>query len=333
MTDSRQPKSLVENLAGEPYRFEFYQAVRLLETLNRTRLTLTAEETVSSRHVVRFRSRISFAFPASEVQDLELVGNWPQLTVNVFGLAGALGPLPPPYTEMVLDAVARKEYAAIDFLDIFNHRLIELLYNVRRAHEPALTANAPHKGPAADYLFSIIGLGVSKTRTKLGFPAQSMLYYGGLLARQPRTAAGLEVLLRDYFAIPLTVQQFSGIWRQIDRSQWTTLGRLGQNQTLADSAMLGTRGWDQAGAILIIIGPLALRWFEDFLPGTKIHFVLCSLVKFYIGAQRKARVRLRLKPGDVPQLQLGRSQLGYTSWLRARPYTQPEAFANFRLES
>ncbi|MFL6446768.1 MAG: type VI secretion system baseplate subunit TssG [Bryobacteraceae bacterium] len=328
----RQSRSLVEWLADEPYRFEFYQAVRILEAIQ-PHITVPGFEHAQPRpDVIRFRSQIGFGFPASEVQELALGNGSPELTVNVFGLAGALGPLPHPYTEMVLDAAARKEHAAADFLDIFNHRLIYLLYCVRRAHEPALTAIAPHRGSPAEYLFAIIGLAGGRSRAKLGFPAQSLLHYSGLLARQPRTATGLEVMLRDYFGVRLTVQQFSGIWRRIDKSQWTKIGYSGQNRTLGNNAALGNHAWDQAGAITIVIGPLGISDFLGFLPGARNHPTLCALVSFYIGTDRKARVRVILNGAEVPQLKLGQSRLGYTSWIRARPYTKPEASAGFKLE-
>lgn len=327
----QQSRSLIEWLADEPYRFEFYQAVRILETIQPQALVSGFEQSQLRPEGVRFRSQISFGFPASEVQSLKLAGDSPQLTVNMFGLAGALGPLPHPYTEMVMDAAARREHGAADFLDIFNHRLISLLYAVRRAHEAALTAVAPHCGLFAEYLFALIGVAGRHTREKLTLPAQSLLYYSGLLARQPRTAAGLELVLRDYFGVPVTVRQFSGIWRHIDESQWTKIGRSGQNQALGSSAALGKNAWDQAGAITILIGPLALSEFLKFLPGEHKYPALCAFVKFYNGATQKARVRLVIRGPEVPQLKLGRSRLGYSSWIRARPYCWPEASAAFKL--
>lgn len=327
----QESRSLVEWLRDEPYRFEFYQLVRLLERLQPPPSTPGFE--YLRRDTVRFRSHLSLGFPASEVQRLDLHAARPaSLTVNVFGLAGALGPLPHPYTEMLLEANARRDRAGVDFLDIFNHRLISLLYRVRQAHEPALTARAPHESVFAESLFAIIGLGIRTSRKRLGFPAQSMLHYSGLLSRRPRSAAGLETLLRDYFGVPVWIKQFSGIWRNIDSSQWTKVGRSGKNQELGFGAALGKRAWDQAGAITIAIGPLTLLKFGTFLPGGKNHAVFCGIVTFYLGVQ-KARVRLKLNTAEVPQLRLGGSRLAHTSWLRlsSRPYSGAEASVTLRI--
>src|ERR1700728_3316256 len=97
--------SLREWLLNEPYRFELYQAVRLLEVFAPRALVSGGTEG-AEQGAVRFRSRVSLSFPASEVHDLEWTATVPRLTVNFLGLGGALGPLPAPYTEMILEAQA-----------------------------------------------------------------------------------------------------------------------------------------------------------------------------------------------------------------------------------
>lgn len=324
--------SLREWLLKEPYRFEFYQAVRLLEAFRPSAL-LPGETRRPEHESVRFRSQVSLNFPASEVQDLEWTTGVPRLTVNFLGLAGALGPLPTPYTEMVLEATARKDHSATDFLDIFNNRLLMLLYRARQAHEPALTARSPHEGSFAEHLFALIGLALPATRNTLGFPAQRLLYYSGILARQPRTAVGLEVLLTDHFSVCVRLKQFGGIWRRIDPSQWTALGRSGLNQRLGGDAVLGTRVWDQSGSLAIVIGPLKLDRFRDFLPGSPVYLELSRLTRFYLAMEHRAEAHLVLRREEVPQSRLGSAQLGFTSWLLSKPFSRPDPFVRVKLEN
>jgi len=66
---------------------------------------------------------------------------------------------PEPYAEMVQTAIGRKNRAASDFLDLFNHRLVALLYRAHKAQNPPLTGQSPDRGQIAQYLFSLIGLG------------------------------------------------------------------------------------------------------------------------------------------------------------------------------
>ena len=90
---------------------------------------------------MRFSSRVGFDFPASEVQEIAAPtaqGEPARLTVNVLGLAGALGPLPAPFSELLLERVWAKDPAMRDFLDIFNHRLVSMLHRARKRVRPGL---------------------------------------------------------------------------------------------------------------------------------------------------------------------------------------------------
>lgn len=307
--------SVAEWLGDEPFRFEFHQAVRILEVI---RGRLAPEPASESEVAVRFRSRVSFEFPASEVHAIATPPeSLPRVTVNFMSLAGALGPLPYTYTEMLMEAAAHRDFAAIDFLDIFNHRLILLFYRAHKIHHPALTVNAPHRGQTAQFLFSLIGLGPKPLRDRLGVPDSSLLHYSGLLARNVRTSAGLECMLNDYFGVPVKLQQFSGRWRDLDRPQWTSIGRTGRNQTVGNGAVLGRRVWDQAGGVIIAIGPVDLETFRSLLPGEPAYAALAKLARFYLGPNHRIQVRLFLKPSDVPEAQLGKAKLGYTSCMRS----------------
>ncbi|HWE50596.1 MAG TPA: type VI secretion system baseplate subunit TssG [Bryobacteraceae bacterium] len=311
----RKSRSVEEWLFEEPFRFEFYQAVRLLEILRRRGLEEGREE-----DAVRFRSRVSFDFPASEVHSIEENGGTPLMTVNFLGLAGALGPLPAAYSEMVIAAIANRDRAAADFLDIFNHRLVTLLYRTRQVHRPPLTSEAPDKGSIARHLFSLIGLGLPHVRKNVRIPPRSLLHYSGLLARRPGSAAGLEKLLSDFFDVPVRVHQFVGLWRTLDSAQQTTIGPRGRNQAIGGGAVLGKRVWDQGASVVIAIGPIGFDRFENLLSGRPGHRAMCAMAHFYLGNERDAEVHLILKAKDVPVCVIGQSRLGYTSWLRASEF-------------
>ena len=319
--------SVAEWLGDEPFRFEFHQAVRLLEVI---RKRLTNEPASESEIGVRFRSRVSFEFPASEVQAITTGGDAvPRMTVNFMSLAGALGPLPYTYTEMLMEAAAHRDFAAIDFLDIFNHRLILLFHRAHKIHHPALTVNAPYRGQTAQFLFSLIGLGPKPLRGRLGVPDSALLHYSGLLARNVRTAVGLECMLSDYFGVRVKVQQFAGHWRELDRAQWSAIGRTGRNQTVGDGAVLGRRVWDQAGGVVIEIGPVKLETFQSLLPGESAYAALVKLARFYLGPNYRMQVRLILASSDVPQAALGKAKLGYTSRMSSVHERDAETAINF----
>lgn len=315
----QKPRSVRDWLFAEPFRFEFYQAVRLLEGMRKPPAS-EANMDQSRGDPVRFRSRVSFEFPASEIHSIDEIAEVPRVTVNFLGLAGVMGPLPEPYTEMVIAATARKDPAPADFLDIFNHRLLMLLYRARQAHRPSLTAQSPDQGAIARYLFSLIGLGLPQLRKNFGIPARALLHYSGILARRPGSAVGLERLLSDYLRVRVRVHQFEGSWQALDPEQWTAIGANGRNQALGNGALLGTRVWDQNSGVVIGIGPLSLERFEDFLPSRPAHTALAAMTRFYLGDTFCAEAHLILEAKEVPAAAIGRSRLGYTSWLRAKEF-------------
>jgi type VI secretion system protein ImpH len=323
----RTEQSVEDWLYAEPYRFDFFQAVRLLELLHRGASSPGAGMDPENE-AVRFRSRVGWDFPASEIQQIAPAtepGAPAEMTVNFMGLAGAFGPLATPDTELLLDRARSKDFAMRDFLDIFNHRLLSLMYQVRRLHRVALTSQHPEETRTAQYLYSFFGLGLDELRRQMHTPPRSLLCYAGLFSQQPRSAVGLERILIRQFQIGVSVRQLVGKWRDLESDQWSLIGHRGRNQRLGD-AVIGTRVWDQQGSFAILLGPLRMAQFLDFLPpsprfpgqGTAFP-ALCELTRFYSGTEIDFHFRLTLRAEDVPESRLGAAQLGWTSWLKTRP--------------
>jgi type VI secretion system protein ImpH len=66
-------------------------------------------------------------------------------------------------------------------------------------------------------------------------PDDTFLFYSGLLARQLRTATGLEQILAEYFGWPVRVEQLHGQWFYLDADNRAVLpagGGLGANTNL-----------------------------------------------------------------------------------------------------
>jgi type VI secretion system protein ImpH len=320
----RKQASVEQWLLDEPWRFEYFQAIKLLELLNPDR-PAPGYSSDPDTEVVRFRSRVTLEYPASEIQTLKPPPNSRQpfdMVVNLMGLAGQYGPLPMPDTERILDNVARRDAAMRDFLDLFNHRLLSLMLKIRKIHQPSLTASQPHLDRTAFYLYSFFGLGNSALQDRLGVPDRSLLFYCGILAHHPRSASGLERFFSDYFGVPAVVRQLAGGWRYLEEDQWTRVGTDGPNNSLGMTAMIGKRYWDQQGAFEVDLGPLNLDAFEDFLPVGMGFTPLCELSRFYAGVDAEFRFRLTLRYPQVPETRLKRkSRLGWTSWLKTKPFT------------
>lgn len=352
-SERQREESVADGLFAEPFDFDFFQAVKLLELMYPAQ-TPVGEGFDPEKEPVHFRARVSFDFPASDVQDLESCQGHPhaRMTTNFMGLAGATGPLPTPLVELLLERLKDKDTGIRDFLDIFNHRLISMMYRTRKIHRVTLSSEtskasasvpanrllADHsRGPATlrpafrggtetpldNYLYAFLGLGLAGLRNRMlesdHLEDRALLPYTGLLNQRPRSVVGLEQILSDHFRMPVHVEQLLGMWRKIEPEQLTALGVTGKNQILGQSIVVGSHIWDQQGRFCIVLGPLDFETFQQFLPDGGAYRPLCAMTRFYAGEEFEFRVRLKIKAAEIPELHLGQARLGWTTWLRTRP--------------
>src|SRR5437762_5136072 len=107
--DGRTDSPLEKVLFDEANRFDFFQAVRLLERIYSERQPV-GRASEPSREAVRFRTRVSLNFPPSQIHQINKEENGDenrsaQMEVAFMGLTGPLGVLPYHYTELLLERI------------------------------------------------------------------------------------------------------------------------------------------------------------------------------------------------------------------------------------
>lgn len=343
----RNRRSLKAGLFEEGHRFSFVQAVRLLEEMAaRENRTSPGEGTDPEREVVHFSHAVRMDFPANDIEEVKepKPGKPVRMTVNLLGLAGALGPLPVPVSELIVERVFRKDDALRDFLDIFNHRLVSLLYRERKKYRPALDSRGPDRGRVASVLYAFLGLATPELQGRMEMSDRSLLPYAGLMLDRRRSMIGLKRLLEDYFELgtgggeavqrerrraghqsAVTIEQFQGRWSRIEKEDLTHIGNeyTGRNHILGGGAVLASRVWDQQASIEIQLGPLTLDQYLSFLPIGRSHDALFSAVRFYLREELGFSFRLELTAAEVPELHIGKAEaafLGWTTWLKTRTF-------------
>ncbi len=341
----RRPRDpLTRRMEEEAWNFEFHQAVRLIEAL--VPGTPVGRGSDPREDAIRFRSQVSLAFPASELAEIHLPphptpegeGTRPaRLTVSFFGLASALGPLPRPFTELVLERIAKRDYGLRDFLDIFNHRLVSYHFRTREKHRPGLRMVPPEESVLATPLFSLAGLGEPSLRNRTRLVDRGVLAYAASLGRPRKVAGGIAGTLEHYFGVPVRTHPFQGRWHELAADQWSRLGgpATGARNALGVDTVLGTRAWDQSSAFELAVGPLTVAEFSDFLPGDRDGRVasgkrlapFTDMARLQVGVFTQTRLRLLLRAEEVPSTTLtaeaNAPRLGYTSWLGSRGTPTP----------
>jgi type VI secretion system protein ImpH len=321
----RDRRTVAEGLFEEGHRFAFVQAVRLIEDLYlRGDRTAPGEGADPEREVVRFRQAVRMDFPPGDVEEVALpTDDSPaEMTVNVLGLAGALGPLPSAVSELIVERSFRKDTAFRDFLDIFNHRLVSLLYRAQKKYRPALDPGSPDRGRMARVLNAFLGLATPHLAGRMNVRDRALLPYAGLVLDRHRSTVGLLRLIEDYFEVSAAVVPFRGRWNVIEADDATRIGTSGMNQLLGQGAVLGGRVWDEEASIEVQLGPLTFDQFLAFLPIGRSHKALLAVVSFYLRAEIGFTVRLMIVAGQVPELRIGKAEacfLGWTTWLKTVP--------------
>ncbi len=343
--------SPIDRLLDEPQRFEFHQAVRLLQGWSR-------QQPADEQPAIRFRNSLSLAFPASEIMAIDttvhkrtvddgaVAADEPpavrqpgthvdveriELTPTFMGLLGATGALPLAYSEQFAQRESvSKDGAARAFLDIFQHRAVSLFHEAWRKHRLPLQFEADRRERYLPLVLSLAGLGEPALRRRLhgdegGVADDALAFYAGLLQRRAVSASHLQRVLADYFGVAVRVTQFVGRWFTLDDDCQVTLGR--SQARLGHDTPLGPRVWQRDLRARVSIGPMTRAQHKRFLPGGAAALALRELLTLVSGVSLEYEVCLRLRASEVlPTTLTGAPQdwgvgprLGWDTFLLTQP--------------
>lgn len=330
-------KTVIERLLATPQGFNLFQAISLLES--------SAAAGPASAHaqmddVVRLGGWVTLSFEASDIRSITSpapTGEPFLLRTPVLSLAGAGGPLPQPFTELLLERQAKRDHAMADFLDIFNHRFLAFLYRSRRKHHIALNRGNPSQSSLASTLDALSALG-HRSGVRAPDHSAQWLRHAGLFGGAPRSMTGLVAILRDRLNAEVHGTQFRGAWLALESDALSSLRTRGpQRRTrLGQAAVLGRRVWDQGAGLQLDFTRLDLARLQSLLPGGKDHLLTQWLVRRYVPQHMDVRVVLHRSPGGAqPSLVGGATpmRLGWTSWLAGRNHPRPLPPVRLRLTS
>jgi type VI secretion system protein ImpH len=332
--------AVIERLFAEPFRFQFFQAVRMVEIWLR-RNGVAQEGAVAN--FMRFQNSLTLRFPASQLDSLhpeprEILPTAPALadalhskqlrylrmTPNFMGFLGSSGALPAHYTESI---AAHQLYAKDEgpraFLDAFSTRSLSLFYEAWRKYRLELKYQVDGQDRFLPLLLALGGLGnkgltqrLSGARTNASGEVrdESLAYFAAALRQRPASATTMARVLAEYFRAAVAATQFVGCWCQVPGQQQTTLG--GASAQLGATAMIGSRVWQRDLRMRLTVGPLRRADFDAFLPGGSAARALEKLLTMFTGVTLEYEICLVLRAEDVAGASLGAgARLGWDSFM------------------
>ena len=340
----RTDPSVAEILLKYPWDFDFFQAVRLLGLLYPSRRLLSGFRQ-PHEEIVRFHAHLSMAFAPSAIREIKprTEENGPlAMTVNFMGLTGPAGVLPAHYTEYLIARSYSRDDAAAAFFDLFNHRLISLFYLAWEKHHFPVAYQRECQLPATQkrftgYLFDLIGMGTPGLQGRLEFADSALVSYCGLIAQRPHSAVTLAGLLRDYFRVPIEIDQFVGKWCPLEHDELPYLNAGASSSQLGSGAIAGDQVWNPQARFRIRIGPLTWERFNSFLPDAPAFRELVALARYFANQAMDFEVQSILLAHEVPWCQVSDDpqspRLGLSSWLKTETFREPAADLVLRVRS
>lgn len=286
---------LIDSLLNAPQRFEFFQAVRLIEHWR--------------PGSVRFRNRLAMSFPTHQLENISSDDGAVRVTPAFMGMLGSQGVLPLHYSERI----GRYERSSNDggpraFLDVLSHRPLALF-------SQAWARYRPDEGDGfSNALAALAGTHLEHELIE----RETLAFYAVQIRSRAVSAPMMAGMYTEYFGVPFSIQQLVGEWQALPVEDQACLGQT--NASLDGGVMLGERIYRCDARVRLRIGPMSAEQYEDFLPGCGGARKLSAMLDLHCGVGITYEVCLiqRAQDAQVACLDAG-SRLGVNARLLSTP--------------
>ncbi|MCL2714035.1 MAG: type VI secretion system baseplate subunit TssG [Alphaproteobacteria bacterium] len=300
---------ITARLLEGPENFEFTTAIRLAERAGELRLVAVVENELSATPIRAVKRQDGVV----EVQS------------SVGGLVGALGALPPAYTQTILEERRHRSRSLAAFLDIFAGRLLLLFVAACEKYRLARLLRWHGHGRENGIilvLLALVGLRAPELRSRNPIGDDPVLRFGGFFASRLRNASALAAMLGDHSGLAVRIEQFHP--RRIDIPEGEQSALAGARcPRLGVDAIAGATVNDRSGGFRVVIGPVGYVDYLSLEPGSPRMNELMALTRLYVGPALRFDVQVILRKEEVPFCQLGdpaqRPRLGWNAWARLVP--------------
>lgn len=323
-------------------RADFFALVALLEQLIDAPGRV-GTEAFPSAEGVRFSHSEELGFSAADICDASVNEKRVDIKTTFLGLSGAVSPLPLYVVEDALDDT--KDSSVGDFLDLFHHRAISLLYRsvIRQRLDIMLSSQATDVW--SNRLLALGGMdgyesdasqtaNQNPSNTRTASRGRSLyLQLLPLLAGRDKSAAALERALMQVLkhafsydsneplekreSLSVTVQEWVGDRIAVDESQQLRLGK--KDIQLGRTARLGRKQFDPAARFEVKIGPLRTHQYHRCMRGDLAPMIQEAIHMFCpFGVKFRVAFAVSERDASLFGASLSGTPLGHTTWLQGK---------------
>ncbi len=328
-TGWRKNTAVAYQLQKTPARFEFFQAVRLLELTaqwyasqgKKFAKVPVAKSAPPNRESIRFSAQASVAFKGADLEKIAPVTTvetddesapqtqW-QVLVNIFGLFGSTGVLPFHISELIIKRLRQKDHSLRAFLDVLNHRSTSLYYQAWHKYRLPVAYERSKSTKSDQDLFSnalaaLVGLATPGVNNRMAVPDEAIIGFSGQLAGSTPSAPSLARMLQHYFELPVEVEQFIAQWQSLPQDIQSRLPNQAQNNILGRNVILGRQCWELQSKFRIKINDINYEQFIGISPNSSKMAALKAFVRFVVGTEYDFDIEISIHPDQIPQVGLG----------------------------
>jgi len=292
---------------------QFFQMVHLIGLIHAD-LNRMGPGHDPAQEPVRFRSTRSLSFGRSDVSEITYVPEADRfdIRVNFLGLYGPASPLAPYTTERIIER-DESPSSLEDLLDIFNHRLVTLLYRIWQKSRYHIRYEANGLDATSKCFLALCGFPI-EDRAQIGSVSRSaLLPYAGLMSLYSNSAAAVSSMLSGFLGILCEIREYVPRMVHLDEDSRIALGI--QNSLLGGDMIVGGLVDDDLGKFTVRVGPTEFDNAAPFLPGGTRHHEIGELLSMVVSDPLDWDVEFNIERETISPARLNGARLGVSTWL------------------
>jgi type VI secretion system protein ImpH len=312
---------LLEHLQAEPWRYGFLSMMRRIGA--NPAIDPVGTAALPSAEPFRLGQRPSLVFAPREIADATVKDGKLRMRLFGLGMLGPNGPLPIHVTEIAREREEhRRDPTLSNFLDIFHHRSLTLLYRAWASAQSAASLDRPGNERFSFYVAALSGYPLRRDRP-WPLPAHARLSAAPHLSREARNLQGLRNALGHYFGVPVMIDEFILHWMTLAPESCSVMGEHRASSYMGSGAVLGQQVPDRQYRFRIVIGPLDIEDYHRFTPQGTDLLRLIEWVRAFVSEEFDWELELQIKPESAPPAVLGGPlQLGWSGWMGRSPSSE-----------